>query len=82
MGKFMWAIAFVFGWNVTVVRAQEPAQGPEPATAYAFEDDLVRGDTLGPNLEVLTTRRRGARSSLIRTREHFIDRLLTSVENL
>ena len=42
-----------------------------------FIVDLVRPD--GENLMV---RRKGARESLIRVREHFINELLKSVENL
>ncbi len=64
--------------------AQEAA--PPPAggdtTTYDFEDDLVQGDLVRPDGENLMVRRRGARESLIRVREHFISELLKSVENL
>jgi hypothetical protein len=52
------------------------------ATSYDFEDDLVQGDLVRPDGENLMVRRRGARASLIRIREHFIPELLKSVENL
>ena len=58
------------------------AGGGGDATTYDFEDDLVQGDLVRPDGENLMVRRRGARESLIRVREHFIGELLKSVENL
>lgn len=52
------------------------------ATTYDFEDDLVQGDLVRPDGELLNVRRRGRRASLIRVREHFIPEMLKSVENL
>ncbi len=52
------------------------------ATSYDFEDDLVQGDLVRPDGENLMVRRRGARESLIKIREHFVPELLKSVENL
>lgn len=52
------------------------------ATTYDFEDDLVTGDLVRPDGELLNVRRRGRRASLIRVREHFIPEMLKSVENL
>jgi hypothetical protein len=57
-------------------------KGGGDATSYDFEDDLVQGDLVRPDGENLMVRRRGARESLIRIREHFINELLKSVENL
>ncbi len=51
-------------------------------TTYDFEDDLVQGDLVRPDGELLNVRRRGRRASLIRVREHFIPEMLKSVENL
>ena len=51
-------------------------------TTYDFEDDLVTGDLVRPDGEMLNVRRRGRRASLIRVREHFIPEMLKSVENL
>ncbi len=62
-----------------------PAQGgggQAAATTYDFEDDLVTGDLVRPDGELLNVRRRGRRASLIRVREHFIPEMLKSVENL
>ncbi len=68
------------------VKAQQAAGGggggAADATSYDFEDDLVQGDLVRPDGENLMVRRRGARESLIRIREHFINELLKSVENL
>ncbi len=52
------------------------------ATTYNFEDDLVTGDLVRPDGELLNVRRRGRRASLIRVREHFVPEMLKSVENL
>ncbi len=65
---------------VPSVSAQD--QGGDAATTYDFEDDLVTGDLVRPDGELLNVRRRGRRASLIRVREHFIPEMLKSVENL
>jgi hypothetical protein len=56
--------------------------GGDASTTYDFEDDLVTGDLVRPDGELLNVRRRGRRASLIRVREHFIPEMLKSVENL
>jgi hypothetical protein len=66
--------------GVTSVQAQD-ASG-SASTSYNFEDDLVQGDLVRPDGENLMVRRRGARESLIKIREHFVPELLKSVENL
>ena len=89
------AIIAVAGLLVTgaPALAQEASGGAAPApagggggggdaTTYDFEDDLVQGDLVRPDGENLMVRRKGARESLIRVREHFISELLKSVENL
>ena len=65
----------------TSAQAQEGGGGGN-ATSYDFEDDLVQGDLVRPDGENLMVRRRGARESLIKIREHFVPELLKSVENL
>ncbi len=71
--------------------AQEKSGEPQAAeaggksaspTSYDFEDDLVQGDLVRPDGELLSVRRRGNRSSLIQIREHFIPEMLKSVEDL
>lgn len=57
--------------------------GEEPApTEYNFDDELVDGDLVRPDGEMLNVRRRGRRGSLIRIREHFIPEMLKSIEDL
>jgi hypothetical protein len=58
----------------------KPAGGGE--TSYDFDDDLVTGDLVRPDGELLSVRRRGNRASLIQIREHFIPEMLKSVEDL
>ena len=58
------------------------AQDPAGETTYDFDDDLVSGDLVRPDGEMLNVRRRGRRSSLIRIREHFVPEMLKSVEDL
>jgi hypothetical protein len=65
--------------GATSVQAQE---GGGASTTYDFDDDLVQGDLVRPDGENLMVRRRGARESLIKIREHFVPELLKSVENL
>ncbi|MEY4580947.1 MAG: hypothetical protein RL701_5650 [Pseudomonadota bacterium] len=65
--------------GVAAVQAQE---GGGESTSYNFDDDLVQGDLVRPDGENLMVRRRGARESLIKIREHFVPELLKSVENL
>jgi len=70
------------GLKTATASAQEAAPGGGSATSYDFEDDLVQGDLVRPDGENLMVRRRGARESLIKIREHFVPELLKSVENL
>jgi hypothetical protein len=74
------SLPFVTGLTVSTAVAQEGGGGA--STSYDFEDDLVQGDLVRPDGENLMVRRRGARESLIKIREHFVPELLKSVENL
>jgi len=62
--------------------AQDAGGGGGDSTTYDFEDDIVSGDLVRPDGEMLNVRRRGQRASLIRIREHFIPEMLKSVEDL
>jgi hypothetical protein len=75
-------LALVLVGMLGAVAMPASAQKGGDATSYDFEDDLVQGDLVRPDGENLMVRRRGARESLIRIREHFINELLKSVENL
>ena len=68
--------------SVATAVAQDAPAGGGNTTSYDFEDDLVQGDLVRPDGENLMVRRRGARESLIKIREHFVPELLKSVENL
>jgi hypothetical protein len=81
----LWKVAIVVGSLAAFaapVVGQDNPRGAGEATSYDFEDDLVQGDLVRPDGENLLVRRRGARESLIRVREHFVNELLKSVENL
>lgn len=67
---------------LTIVGAGSAVAQDSNETSYDFEDDLVQGDLVRPDGENLMVRRRGARASLIKIREHFIPELIKSVENL
>lgn len=81
MRQLKWiGIAMVMAAGFAIVPAGASAQ--DGGTTYNFEDDLVQGDLVRPDGELLNVRRRGRRASLIRVREHFIPEMLKSVENL
>jgi len=77
--KKLWILG-VFA-AVTALSSAALAQ-EEDATTYDFDDDLVTGDLVRPDGELLNVRRRGNRASLIQIREHFIPEMLKSVEDL
>lgn len=65
-----------------VVQANDsPRPSPEPI-AYTFSDQLVEGDLVRPEAEILRARRRNARITLISPRSSFVNELLVSVEDL
>ena len=64
--------------------ASASAQGRESEEQVMdfLDGDQVTGDLVGPWEEIMTTRRRALRESLIRPRTHFQQEMLKSVENL
>ncbi|MFH1436606.1 MAG: hypothetical protein ABIJ56_12915 [Pseudomonadota bacterium] len=48
----------------------------------AFVGDLVKGDLVIPDGTLITQRRNGKTSDLIRVRSHFVPEILKNVENL
>ena len=70
------------GVGLVLTGSASAQEGGGDATTYDFDDDLVQGDLVRPDGELLNVRRRGRRASLIRVREHFIPEMLKSVENL
>ena len=79
MNKLLILPVTALGLMLLATTAQAQDSG---STSYDFEDDLVQGDLVRPDGENLMVRRKGARESLIKIREHFIPELLKSVENL
>jgi len=79
-----WFLCVLLLAGVVATASAQDAEGGGggSATTYDFEDDLVQGDLVRPDGENLMVRRRGARESLIKIREHFVPELLKSVENL
>ncbi len=76
------SVLLLAGFVASVSAQEGEGGGGGNATTYDFEDDLVQGDLVRPDGENLMVRRRGARESLIKIREHFVPELLKSVENL
>jgi hypothetical protein len=74
-------MALVLGGSLWLASGASAQEG-DNMTTYDFDDDLVQGDLVRPDGELLNVRRRGARASLIRIREHFVPEMLKSVENL
>ncbi len=81
MQRIVFIMLVVIG-TLTLAPAVMAQDGGGETTTYDFEDDLVQGDLVRPDGELLSVRRRGRRASLIRVREHFIPEMLKSVENL
>ena len=77
-----WLLCVLLLAGMVATAAAQEEGGGGAATTYDFEDDLVQGDLVRPDGENLMVRRRGARESLIKIREHFVPELLKSVENL
>ena len=60
--------------------AQESEALPE--RTYDFADDIVEGELVRPDGELIEGQRHRDGSSLISIREHFIDKMIESVEDL
>jgi len=54
----------------------------DSVTSYAFDDEIIHGDGLSPNGEVLQVLHKPSTGSLVRARISFVDQLLKSVESL
>lgn len=83
---FMFSIALVLLLFVFPDKseAQDVGAGASATnvTEYDFEDDLVTGDLVRPDGDLVGARRKAKVSSLIRVRKNFIPEILKSVENL
>jgi hypothetical protein len=72
----------VLGTALTTGSAEAQDRNDESVTRFDFEDELVRGDLVRPDGEILHVRSRRGRTTLIRPRESFIAELYESVEHL
>jgi len=71
-------IGFVFSATISGVQAQQFAE----TTEYSFDDDIVEGDLVRPDGELMLVRKKGKQKSLIKVRQHFIPEMLKSVEDI
>jgi hypothetical protein len=74
-------IGLVFAPTAAFAQDAEGEGGLESRT-YDFADDLVEGELVRPDGELIEGQRHREGSSLISIREHFIDRMIESVEDL
>ena len=74
-------LSAVLGLAPSATALAEPARAETP-TRYAFDDELVAGDQVRPQHEVLVGRTRRERSSLIEVRSSYVPELLEAVEDL
>jgi hypothetical protein len=82
LSAWLLCVVMMGAMSIAASASAQEEGGGGAATTYDFEDDLVQGDLVRPDGENLMVRRRGARESLIKIREHFVPELLKSVENL
>ena len=81
--KALAIVAIVAGAMAFALPAFAQTGGGLLATAeYNFEDDLVTGDLVRPDGELIGARKKAKVNTLIRVRKHFIPEMLKSVENL
>jgi hypothetical protein len=74
----------------TAAKHAQGARGVDPVgtppttttTTYDFDDDLISGDLVGPDAEILRVHRGQVRQSLVRVRTDYIPELLQAVEQL
>jgi len=71
-------VGLVFTCSLGVVQAQQFAE----TTEYSFDDDVVEGDLVRPDGELMLVRKKGKQKSLIKVRQHFIPEMLKSVEDI
>ena len=62
--------------------AQDSEGRALPERTYDFADDIVEGELVRPDGELIEGQRHRDGSSLITIREHFIDKMIESVEDL
>ena len=78
IGSFM--ISAVFATAATPALAQDVSYKKE--TKYDFDDDMVEGDLVKPDGEMIGSAGKAKHSSLIKVRQHFIPEMLKSAEDI
>ena len=80
------AAGLLMGSLPALAQAQEKEGGGgvtyKSTTKYDFDDDVVEGDLVRPDGEMVSTRKAAKHSSLIKIREHFINEMLKSAEDI
>jgi hypothetical protein len=80
------AVAFTIVVVAPAASAQTNAgyteQKTEWGAAVTFTDDLAKGSTFDPNGDIVRSRPKAARVTLLRPRYNFVTEMLKSVENL
>ena len=71
--------ALLLGSAAAVAEENEQFQD---VTEFNFHDEIVEGDTIGPNGSLLQGSPQRALRSLIKVRCHFVSQLLLSVEDI
>jgi hypothetical protein len=51
-------------------------------TDYSFDDDVLEGSVLSPDVEIVTSRQKTKHDSLVKPRRNFMPELLSSVDFL
>jgi hypothetical protein len=74
--------AIVLGGLAFAIPAHAQDGGLGSMTEYNFDDDLVTGDLVRPDGELIGARKKAKVNTLIRVRSNFIPEMLKSVENL
>jgi glutamine cyclotransferase len=78
------AVSISFGaitaTSFTPAHAQDVTYKKE--TKYDFDDDMVEGDLVRPEGEMIGSAGKAKHSSLIKVRQHFIPEMLKSAEDI
>src|SRR5262249_46458336 len=94
-GRLLALVVLALGPGVAVAQQKQAAPPPKAAaaaaagdvqykskTVYDFDDDIVEGDLIRPEGELVDTRKGAKHSSLIKIRPHFVPEMLKSAEDI
>ncbi len=86
MSKKIGIILSAFVMAATLASAAAPALAQDVSykkeTKYDFDDDMVEGDLVKPDGEMIGSAGKAKHSSLIKVRQHFIPEMLKSAEDI